>query len=665
MAHDTRVRASALAAALLVGTTAIIGQKGARDGEWRAWAGDLGSTRYAPLDQVHAGNFNTLQIAWRFKTNNLGSRPDFNLQATPLMIDGVLYATAGEHRNAVALDAATGELLWMHRLEEGERAKQSVRRLSGRGVGYWTDGKGDERIFYVTIGYQLVGLDAKTGRPLRDFGVDGVVDLKKDADQEIDPITGEIAWNGAPVVARNVVIVGAAHRAGTAPKSMTNAKGYIRGYDVRTGKRLWIFHTIPLPGEFGIDTWLEDSWSYTGHTGVWTQMSVDEELGIAYLPVEIPTGDYYGGHRPGDNLFAESLVAVELETGRRIWHFQFVHHPIWDYDLPCAPILADITVDGKTIKAIAQPTKQGWVYVFDRATGRPVWPIEERPVPRGAVPREWYSPTQPFPTKPPPFERQGFMPEEVIDFTPELKAEGLKIASRYQLGPIFTPPITRGHDGKIGLLFVPNGANWPGGSFDPETGLLYVYSHTLLRVLSLVSDPKRSDMAYISTGGGDEGGGGGGLSVQGLPLVKPPWGRITAIDLNKGEIVWQVAHGETPDAVKNHPALKGLNIPRTGRTGGAGGSSGGIGTLVTKTLVISGEGGTFTTPSGQRGAMLRAYDKATGANVGEVYMPGAQTGSPMTYMLNGKQYIVVAVSSSILPGELIAFTLPDPPARKP
>ncbi len=573
------------------------------------------------------------------------------------MVNGVLYATAGEHRSAVAIDAATGELLWMHRLDEGKRAEASVRRLSGRGVGYWTDGRGDERVFYVTIGYQLIGLDAKTGRPLADFGERGIVDLKKDADQDIDPITGEIAWNGAPVVARNVVIVGAAHRAGTAPRLKSNAKGYVRAYDVRTGKRAWIFHTIPQPGEVGNDTWLENSWSYTGHTGVWTQLSVDEEAGIAYLPVEIPTGDYYGGHRPGNNLFAESLVAVDLDTGRHIWHFQFVHHPIWDYDVPCAPILADITVEGRKIKAIAQPTKQGWVFVFDRLTGKPVFPIEERAVEKGAVPREWYSPTQPFPLKPPPFERQGFLESDVIDFTPELKAEALKLISRYKIGPIYTPPITRGYEGKEGLLFVPNGANWPGGSVDPDTGILYVYSHTLVRVLSMVNEPKRSEMNYISAGSASEDGG-GGLSVQGLPLTKPPWGRITAIDLNRGEIVWQIAHGDTPDAVKNHPALKGLAIPRTGRPGGAGGSSGGIGTLVTKTLVISGEGGTVTMPSGQRGALLRAYDKATGADRGAVYMPGAQTGSPMTYMLNGKQYIVVAVSSSTMPGELIAYALP-------
>jgi quinoprotein glucose dehydrogenase len=644
--------------AALLATTSVSAQRGTTDGEWRTWGGDLGVTRYAPLDQITPENFNKLQIAWRFKTDNLGSRPDFNLQTTPLMIGGVLYGTAGEHRNAVAIDAVTGELKWMHRLDEGKRAQMSSRRLSGRGVGYWTDGQGDERIYYVTIGYQLVGLNAKTGKPLNDFGVNGVVDLKKENDQDLDPITGEIAWNGAPVVAKNVVIVGAAHRAGSAPRSRINAKGYIRGFDAKTGKRLWIFHTIPQAGEFGNNTWLKESYAYTGNTGVWTQMTVDEELGIVYLPVEIPTGDYFGGHRHGNNLFAESLVALNLQTGERIWHYQFVHHPIWDYDVPCAPILADITVNGRKIPAIAQPTKQGFLFVFDRRTGEPVWPIEERPVEQGTLPTEWYSPTQPFPTKPAPFERQGFLADYVIDFTPELKAEGLKVIANYKIGPVYTPPIAKGEGGKTGLLFIPNGANWPGGSFDPETGMLYVYSHTLLRVLAMVNDPKRSDMNYITEGGGDDGGGGGALSVQGLPLVKPPWGRISAINLNSGEIAWQIAHGETTDYVKNHPALKGVTIPRTGRPGGAGGSSGGIGTLVTRTLLISGEGGTITMPDGKRGAWLRAYDKRTGADVGAVAMPGAQTGSPMTYMLNGKQYLVVAVSSSTMPGELVAYTLP-------
>ncbi|MGE0866654.1 MAG: PQQ-binding-like beta-propeller repeat protein [Vicinamibacterales bacterium] len=643
--------------ALLLLSAPLGAQHGTIGGEWRTWGGDLGVTRYAPLDQIRAGNFKDLEVAWRFRTENLGSRPDFNLQTTPLMINGVLYATAGEHRNAVALNAATGEMLWMHRLEEGRRAQVSSRRLSGRGVGYWTDGKGDERVFYVTIGYQLVGLDARTGHPLKDFGVNGVVDLRRDADQSLDLVEADIAWNGAPVVAKNVVIVGAAHRSGTIPKSRTNAKGYVRGFDARTGRRLWTFHTIPGAGEFGHDTWLEKSAAYTGNTGVWTQFAVDEQLGLVYLPVESPTGDYYGGHRPGNNLFGESLVAVDLQTGKRAWHYQLVHHPIWDYDIPCAPILVNITVGGRHIAAVAQPTKQGFVYVFDRKTGEPVWPIEERPVEAGTVPREWYSPTQPFPTRPPAFERQGFLEDFVVDFTPEIKAEALALVSKYKIGPLFTPPIVRGENGKAGLLFIPNGANWPGGSFDPETAMLYVYSHTMVRVLSMVNDPARSDMAYISAGGASDDGG-GGLSVDGIPIVKPPWGRITAIDMNKGEIAWQIAHGETPDAIKNHPALKGLTIPRTGRPGGAGGSSGGIGTLVTRTLLISGEGGTVAMADGRRGAMLRAYDKKTGAEVGAVPMPGAQTGNPMTYMLDGRQYIVVASSSSTSPGELIAYRLP-------
>ena len=644
-------RAVPLVVALcLVGVPASA-QTGAAGGEWRTYGGDLGSTRYSPLDQINAENFKDLEMVWRFNTANLGPNPDYNYQATPLMVDGVLYTTAGSRRNVVALDAATGEMLWVYRLDEGERGANAIRRMSGRGVAYWTDGQGDDRIFLVTIGYQLVALHAATGRPVADFGANGIVDLKENNDQFIDPLSGEIGWNGAPIVARDVVVIGASHRSGGAPPSRENVKGYIRGFDVRTGERKWIFHTIPRSSEFGRDTWLNDSAVYTGNTGVWTNLTVDAELGIAYLPIEIPTGDYYGGHRPGENLFGESLVAVDLETGQRRWHFQFVHHPMWDYDVPCPPILVDITVDGREIEAVAQPTKQGWVYVFDRLTGEPVWPIEERPVPAGNVPGEWYSPTQPFPTKPPPFERQGFLLEELIDFTPELRAEALEFVSQYKTGPIFTPPIVRGDNGLLGTLFVPNGANWPGGSYDPDTGIMYLYSHTLSRAIGLVNDPERSNMDYVN-------GRGRRLSIRGLPLMKPPWGRITAIDLNKGEIVWQIAHGETPDFVRNHPALQGLEIPRTGRPGGAGGSSGGIGTLTTKTLVISGEGGVFATPSGQRGAMLRAYDKTSGREEGAVYIPAAQTGSPMTYMLDGMQYIVLAVGGGVTQGELVAFALP-------
>jgi quinoprotein glucose dehydrogenase len=464
------------------------------------------------------------------------------------------------------------------------------------------------------------------------------------------------------------------------PRSYKNVKGYVRGFDVRTSKRLWIFHTIPRPGEYGIDTWLNDSWSYTGNAGVWGQISVDEDLGMAYLPVELPTGDYYGGHRPGNGLFGETLVAVDLMTGQRKWHYQLVHHGIWDMDIPCAPILADITVNGRVIKAVAQPTKQANLYVFDRVTGQPVWPIEERPVPKGDVPGEWYSPTQPFPTRPAGYDRQSVSIDDLIDFTPELRAEAEKIVARYKIGPMFTPPVVSKREGPIATLTLATaggGTNWAGGSYDPELHRVFVYSQSSLTALGLVPPPPgMSDMNYIqgtanegarrsggagSTAGADSAaastparaaeGGGLVLNVRGLPLIKPPYGRISAIDLDKGEIVWQVAHGETPDNIRNHPDLKGLNLPRTGRPGI-------IGTLVTKTLVIAGESGFFTTPSGERGAMLRAYDKITGKEVGAVYMPAPQSGSPMTYRLNGKQYIVVAVSGGAYSGELLAFRLP-------
>ena len=672
------------------------GQSGARNGEWRTYGGDLGNTRYAPLDQINRDNFKDLEIAWRFKTDSLGPRPEYNFQSTPLMVNGRLFSTAGSRRAVVALDAGTGELLWMHSENEGARGEAAPRQLSGRGLAYWTDGR-DERILYVTPGYRLIALDAKTGVLISNFGTRGAVDLKLDDDQEIDLVTGEVGLHAAPVVAMDTIIIGAAHLVSFTPKSKTNVKGYVRAYDVRTGKRSWIFHTIPRPGEFGAETWDDKaSLAFTGNTGVWAQISVDEELGLAYLPVELPTGDFYGGHRPGNGLFGESLVAVDLKTGKRKWHYQLVHHGIWDWDIPCAPILLDLTMNGKVVKAVAQPTKQSWVFLFDRVTGQPLWPIEERPVPQSDVPLEKTSPTQPFPTKPPAFDRQGVSIDDLIDFTPELRAEAVKLVSKYKLGPLYTPAIVSQADGPLGTLVMPSnngGPNWPGGAVDPQTGILYIYSFTQVTARGLVHDPERSDMEYIlgtattpgaggaaggRAGAGGRGGGGGGgragggragagrgdtefgeggfgrgLTVQGLPLVKPPWGRISAIDLGKGEIVWQVAHGETPDAVRNHQALKGLTIPRTGR------SNGRIGTLVTKTLVIAGEPGFFTTPAGVRGAMLRAYDKATGAEVGSVYMPAPQTGSPMTYMLNGQQYLVIATSGATSAGELLAFKLPS------
>src|SRR5438094_573565 len=425
--------------------------EGTRNGQWPSYTGDVRGSRYSPLDQIDARNFNDLEVAWRFKTDSLGTRPEYKLEGTPLMVNRVLYTTAGTRRAVVALDPVTGELLWAHGEHEGARAANAPRQLSGRGLAYWTDGK-EERILYVTPAYRLIALDAKTGVRIPTFGQDGIVDLKRDIDQDIEPVAGEIGLQSAPVVAKDVVLVGAAFREGFTPKTHKNNKGYVRAFDVRTGKRLWIFHTIPMPGEFGYDTWLNGSAEENGNTGVWTQMTVDEELGLAYLPVESPTNDFYGGHRPGNNLFGETLVCVDLRTGVRKWHFQLVHHPLWDHDISSAPILADITVDGKPVKAVAQPTKQGFLYVFDRVTGKPVWPIPERPVEVGNVPGEWYSHTQPIPTKPPAYSRNGVLIDDLIDFTPALRERAKEIASKYHLGPVFTPPTASKLEGPLGTL---------------------------------------------------------------------------------------------------------------------------------------------------------------------------------------------------------------------
>jgi quinoprotein glucose dehydrogenase len=637
----------------LLAALPLSAQTGAPGGEWRTYGGDLGNTRYSALDQINASNFNKLQIVWSLKTANFGPEPEYRFESTPLMADGVLYTTAGSRRAVVALDAATGELLWMHAEHEGARGEAAPRRLSGHGLAYWTDGT-EERILYVTPGYRLIALDAKTGIPIPTFGKEGVVDLRLDDDQEMDLVTADIGLHSTPIVAGNTIIVGAAHRSGEQPRSKTNVKGYVRGFDVKTGKRLWIFHTIPRQGEFGYNTWEKGSAEYTGNTGVWAQISVDEELGMAYLPVESPTQDSYGGDRPGSALFAESLVAVDLKTGQRKWHYQLVHHGVWDLDIPCAPVLVNITVDGKPVKALAQATKQSILYVLNRVTGEPVWPFVERPIPRGDVPGEWYSPTQPVPSKPPFYDLNGSTVDDLIDFTPELRAQAIKLASKYKMGPVFTPPVVSKAEGPLGTLIVgyPNGGtNWAGGSFDPQTHIYYVFSQRVAGSLGLVPpEAGDSDVKYFVGTVHESGHAFHRLTVQGLPLAKPPYGRISAINLDTGEILWQVPHGETPDEIRNSPALKGLNIPRTGRPGI-------IGVLTTKTLVIAGEGGVFTNKEGRQGALLRAYDKATGKDAGAVYMPSGQTGSPMTYMLNGKQYIVLAIGGQGYPGELLAFTL--------
>lgn len=668
-----------------------------RNGEWPHYTGDLTGARYSPLDQINAENFNKLEVAWRFKTDSLGTRPEYKLEGTPLMVKGMIYATAGTRRSVVALKADTGEIVWVHAEFEGKRAINAPRQLSGRGLSYWTDGK-EERIIYVTTGYRLIALDAKTGTRIASFGKDGIVDLKvgvvHGTGQQIDLETGDIGLHSTPAIVKDVVLVGSAHKEGMTVATHDNAKGLARAFDVRTGKLLWTFNTIPRPGEFGNDTWLNNSWATNGNTGVWTQISVDEELGLVYLPVESPTSDFYGGHRPGNNLFGESLVCVDLKTGQRKWHFQIVHHPIWDYDLSSAPLLADINVDGKAIKAVALPTKEGFLYVFDRVTGKPVWPIEERPVPKGDVPGEWYSPTQPFPTKPPAYARQAVTPDELMDFTPDLKAQALKNLEAFKTGPMFVPPVVSKIGGPVAALTVGTlngGTNWPGAGYDPETHTAYLpASNSAVAPIGLIEPPEGfSDIKYVSGRAGQpfrvsEGPGYGSAAdypqepkrrpaaaapaapatpappagavtgstfVQGLPIVKPPYGTLSAINLDKGELMWQVAHGDTPDVIRNHALLKGMNIPKTGQ-GGA------VGLVVTKTLVIMGDPQVTTTPDHPRGAMLRAYDKATGKQVGAIYLPAPQSGSPMTYSVNGKQYIIVAVSGGAYSGEYIAFALP-------
>ena len=655
-----RLMLSTTAAGVALAASPLRAQTNPPDTEWPSYGGNLGYWRYQPLDQINGSNFSKLEVAWQFKTDNLGNRPEFILQCTPLLIKGRLFATAGSRRDVICLHAANGELLWMHRTpDEGPRARNAPRQLSGRGVGYWSEGD-KERILYVTIGYQLVSLDAKTGIPDPEFGVGGVVDLKQNIDQQLDLDTADIGLHSAPTIAKGVVIIGAAHTAGNTPRVKSNAKGYVRGFDVKTGKRLWIFHTIPMKGEFGYDTWLKPgSAEEAGNTGVWAQISADEELGLAYLGVELPTGDQMGFYHPGNSLFSESIVAVDILTGQRRWHYQMIHHGLWDYDVSCAAILCDIPHDGKIVKALAQPTKQSFLYVLNRETGEPVWPIRERKVPKGDVPGEWYSPTQPIPTKPPAFDRQGVTEDDFIDWTPELRKKAIEVASHYKLGPIYTAPIMEKPEGPWGVINLPGyigGINWPGGSYDPETHTVYTYSQTNpLTIGGIIPNPdkKLGAFDYVHANLPPQNGiRVGDLTVDGLPLIKPPYGRITATNLATGTQTWQVAHGETPDFIRNHPALKGLNIPRTGMIGK-------IGPLTTKSLVICGDSQTYTDETGRRGARLRAYDKATGEEKGAVFMPAEQSGSPMTYMLGGKQYIVLAIGGRTFTSEFIAFRLPS------
>lgn len=629
---------------LAILSLALAGLVSAADdaGEWRAYGADFANTHYSPLAQINGENVGQLETAWIWqsadipvmeKNSGLGS---FSFQGTPIMVGGVLYI--GTSLNQVAaIRPGTGETIWGFDPESYKTGRPPNWGYVHRGITYWADGD-DRRIYIGTGDARLIAIDARTGEGAAGFGANGEVDLKVGAPGLMR--ASQMGVTSPPVICRDVIVTGYGLSDIVRTKEMP--RGQVRAFDVRTGEPMWTFDLVPQAGHFGNDTWEDDSWKYTGNTNAWAVFSADEELGYVYIPTSTPTSDWYGGNRLGDNVFAEGLLCLDARTGERVWFFQFVHHGLWDYDTPAAPMLVDITVNGKGIRAVAQITKQGFCYVFDRETGEPVWPIEERAVPQSDVPGEKSSPTQPFPTKPPPFERQGISLDDLIDFTPELRAEALAIVKPHRLGPLFTPGSL---EGTIQTPGSSGGANWGGAAFDPETQLLYVPSITSpILVIIGEADPNRSNLGRVRvTPNRIEG-------PQGLPLVKPPYGRITAIDLNRGEIRWQVANGDGP---RDHPLLKHLDLPPLGQIGRAG-------PLLTKSLLFVAEGTTATNSAGRNGGgtKFRAYDKASGEVVWETDLPANATGTPMTYLHGGKQYIVVAVQNPDYPAALVALSLP-------
>ena len=610
-------------------------------GQWPHYAGDKASTKYSPLDQIDASNVADLKVAWRWNSAGNETEKEMGRRArqdayktTPLYVDGVLYCSTN-YSQLAAIDPATGKTLWVFDPESYKAGRPGNYGYSHRGIEHWTDGK-ESRIVLTTGDRRLISVDAKTGKVDRKFGKKGSVDLAADIPraERIGSYT-----NYAPtIVCRDTIVVGSIVADRVTLKEAP--AGHVRGYDVRTGERKWIFHSVPQEGEYGNETWEDDSWKYSGHTNVWSSMSADEELGYVYLPFGCPTNDLYGGHRLGDNLFSTSLVCLNAETGERVWHYQVIHHDIWDYDIPAAPNLIDIVVDGKPIKAVAQVTKQAFLFVFNRETGEPIWPIEERPVPQSTLEGEKSSPTQPFPTWPKPFDTQGINENNLIDFTPELRKEALEILDDLVHGPLFTPP------GEKHTLLVPGyagGANWSGAGFDPETQTLYVPSRTLTLAVRMVKpDPARSNLNYVQDFGGDRWG----PFVQGLPLLKPPYARITAYDMNTGEKKWIQPMGDGP---RDNPAIAHLDLPPLGdmqlwRP------------LLTKTLL-------FAAKDFGDEPELRAMDKTTGEVVAQVPLPNSGVpqggGLPITYMHDGKQYIVMSMGGGGKPAELVALALKD------
>ena len=652
--------AAGTALTLVLAAPPAAAQYGAVDGEWRSYAGDNGSTKYSPLDQIDAGNFEDLRIAWRWQSVDgnvdleaLPRRADDRpisirgLQATPLMIDGVLYLTTALYQ-AAAVDAGTGETLWVHDpgAYEGGDPTHAYR---SRGLAYWSDGD-DARIFWGTSEAYLIAVDARTGEPVSDFGDNGRVDLMEDIPRAERGGTNYQGRNlvgvaSPPVITRDVVVT---------PTIISDfvirreaPPGWVKGIDARTGDVRWVFRTIPQADDFGADTWLNESWRYSGNANIWPPLSADDELGYVYLPTGTPTSDYYGGHRLGDNLFAESIVAVDAETGQRVWHFQAVHHGVWDYDFPAAPTLIDIEVDGRPIKALAQVSKQGFTYVFDRATGEPVWPIEERAVETDTdLEGEVLSPTQPFPTKPPPFEYQGIDIDDLVDFTPEIRELAVEAVRNFRLGPLFTPPmlsVDGGLQGTIQRPHIAGGASWSGAAADPETGLIYVPSENRFSVIKYYTpDPAEGgNLRYTQA---DFDSGVQPTMPQGLPLLKPPYSRMTAIDLNAGDHAWMRPNGDG-DRYRNHPLLRDLDLPPLGGEGHAG-------PVLTRTLLVS----ALSAGGSDGGPRLVARDKATGAIVGSLDLPSGAIGTPMTYLHEGKQYIALTIGGDV--PELIALALP-------
>ena len=603
---------------------------------WKHFGGEMSAQRYSSIDQINNKNVNDLEIAWRWKSKDFGNFQEIRNVSMPIMRNGLVFIGVGSTRSIAAIDAENGETVWIWHPNEGDRFSSAARKDSGKGVAYFEDGNEKKRVIAITPGYQLVSLDADTGIADENFGINGIVDLtvgmRTSSKQELD-----VGSTSPPLVIDDVIIVGSAHKASFAPASMANVKGDVRGYDAHTGNLLWTFKTIPSKGEYGYDTWLNGSADYTGNASVWAPMSADQDLGLVYLPIESATGDRYGGDRPGDNLFSSSLAAVDVKTGKLRWHYQIVHHDIWDYDNSSAPILADL--DEK--KIVIQLTKQSYAFVFDRVTGEPHWPIHEIIVPKSDVPGEWTSPTQPIPSLPEAYDRSGVSRNDLIDYTPEISQAVENLIKDYRLGPLYTPPsLAESKDGTKGTLSLPfptGGSNWEGGAYDPETNLLYVPSQTRLALLSLKDGDESTDVRYVASNSPK-------LEVFGIPIAQPPWGRITAIDMNSGKIKWSVANGETPEAITNNPYLKGVEIPRTGKATRAG-------LLLTKTLLFAGEG--FGGDP-----VFRAHDKYNGKIISEIVLPGSQSSPPSTYMINNRQFIIMTTSDGKSPAELIALSLP-------